>query len=166
MLAGRLKRVDCALSITDSSMSEEWLHKTNFQKFIGENADPVQSRVCINIACHHATLFLEAGIKEYSQWFPGRENNVANALLGDFNCSDNELKKDLRKSCPSQLPQRFQIVPLPNNIISWLTSLLQRLPVKEQLREAHTSTILGCGANSPSTLELSASAKTSSLTPA
>jgi hypothetical protein len=37
--------------------------------------------------------------------------------------------------------------------------------VKEQLREAHTRTTLGCGANSPSTLEPLASAKTSSSTP-
>jgi hypothetical protein len=165
MLAGHLKRGDCALSMTDSSTSAGPLRKTNFREFIGENADPVQSRVHINIAHHHATLFLEAGIKEYSQWFPGQKNNVANALLCDFNCSDDKLTKIIHKSCPSQLPQRFQIVPLPNKISSWLTSLLQRLSVKQQLWEAHTRTMLGCGTNSPSTLEPSASAKTYSLTP-
>jgi hypothetical protein len=144
MLAGHLNRGDCALSMMDSSTSVGWLRKINFREFIGENADPVQSRVRINIARHHATLFLETGIKEYSQWFPGQENNVA---LRDFDCSDDELKKNLCESCPSQLPQRFQIVPLPNKISSWLTSLL------------------GCGTNSPSTLENLASTKTSSSTP-
>jgi hypothetical protein len=40
MLAGRLNRSDCALSMMDSSTSARWLRKTNFQEFIGENADP------------------------------------------------------------------------------------------------------------------------------
>jgi hypothetical protein len=47
---------------------------------------------------------------------------------------------------------------------SWLTSLLQRLPVKEQLQKAHTRTMLSHGTNSPSTSEPSALATTSSLT--
>ncbi len=165
MLASRLKRGDCTLSTMDSSTSVGWLRKTNSWEFIGENADPVQSRVRINIARHHTTLFFEAGIKEYSQWFPGWENNVVNALLRDFDCSFNEPTKILRESRPSQLPQRFQIVPLPNKISSWVTSLLQRLPMKEQLRETGTRAVLGHGADSPSTTEPSASAKTSSLTP-
>jgi hypothetical protein len=122
MLAGRLKRGDCALSITNSSTSAGWLHKTIFREFIGENTDSVQSRVRIYIARHHSTLFLKAGIKEYShsQWFSGWENNAVDALLCDFDCSDDKLTKILRKSCPSQPPQHFQIVPLPNKISSWL----------------------------------------------
>jgi hypothetical protein len=63
MLAGRSNRGDCALSMMDSSMSVGWLCKKNFREFLGENADPVQSRVRIDIARHHATLFLKAGIK-------------------------------------------------------------------------------------------------------
>jgi hypothetical protein len=40
---------------------------------------------------------------------------------------------------PNQLPQHFEIATLLNEITSWLTSLLQKLPVKvkEQLREEH-----------------------------
>jgi hypothetical protein len=87
---------------------------------------------------HHATLFLEAGIKEYSQWFPGKEHNVANAFSHDFDCSACELTKILRETCPSQLPKHFQIAPLPNEISSWLTALLLKLPVREQLQKAHT----------------------------
>ncbi len=142
MLAGRLNRGDCVFSMTDSSTSTGWLRKTNFWEFLGENADLVQSRVHINIAHHHAALFLEAGIKEHSQWFPEQKNNVADARSHDFDHSDKELIKIICKTCPSQLPQHFQIVPLPNKINSWLTSLLQRLPVKEQLQEAHTRTTL------------------------
>ncbi len=50
MLAGRLNRGDCALSMTDSSMSAGWLRKPNFWEFIRENVDPVRSRVRIDIA--------------------------------------------------------------------------------------------------------------------
>ena len=53
--------------------------------------------------------------------------------------------------CTSQLPQHFEIVPLPIKIVSWLTSSLQRLPVKEQLQEAHTKAKLDHGDNSKNT---------------
>ncbi len=58
--------------MTDSSTSAGWLRKTNFREFTGVDADPVQAFVRIETARHHAMLFLYAGIKEYSQWFPGR----------------------------------------------------------------------------------------------
>jgi hypothetical protein len=47
--------------------------------------------------------------------------------------------------CPSQIPEHFIIQPLPNEITSWLTALLLRLPVKLQLQEKHTRTKLGRG---------------------
>ncbi len=104
-------------------------------------------------------------MKEYSQSFPGRKNNVVDALLQDFDHSDVALTQILHDTCPLQLPQRFQIAPLPNKISSWLTSLQQKLPVKEQLREAHTRTTLGCGTVSPDTLNPSELVTTSSSTP-
>jgi hypothetical protein len=70
MLAGRLTRGDCTLSMTDSSTSAGWLRKTNFSESTDINADPVQSSVRIEMACHHATLFLDAGIKECSRCTP------------------------------------------------------------------------------------------------
>jgi hypothetical protein len=165
MLAGCLKQGDCALLMTDSSRSAGWLCKTNFREIIGEDADPVQAKVHIKMGRHHATLFLKVSVKEYSQWFPGWENNVVNALSQDFDCSDDELTHILRETSPLQLPQHFQIVPLPNKISLWLTSLLQKLPMKEQLREAHTRTTLGRGTVSQGISKPLASATTSSLTP-
>ena len=133
MLAGHLNRGNCTLlSMTDSSTSAGWLRKTNFWEIIGGDPDVVQATVRIKTARHHATLLLDAGVKECSLWFLGQENNVANALSPDFDWSDNELTQIILYNCPSQLPQHFQIVPLPNKISSWLTSLLLRLPVKEQ----------------------------------
>jgi hypothetical protein len=50
--------------MTDSSTSAGWLRKTNFQEFTEVDANPVQAFVRIKTARHHATLFLNAGIKE------------------------------------------------------------------------------------------------------
>jgi hypothetical protein len=97
-------------------------------------------------SCH---ALLNAGIKEYSQWFLGQENNVADTFSRDFDRSDDNLPQILHNACPSQLPHHFQIVLLPSKISSWPTLLLQKLPVKEQLREAHMTTKLGRGDNSP-----------------
>jgi hypothetical protein len=135
------------------------------QEIMWENTDEVQATVRIKTAHHHANLFFDAGIKEYSQWFLGQENNVADTISRDFDRSDNELTQIIRNTCPSQLPQLFQISPLPNEISLWLTSLLLKLPVKEQLREAHTRTKLGRCTASPSIFIPSESAKTSSLIP-
>ncbi len=88
----------------------------------------------------HASHFTNHYIKEYSQWFPGKKNNVADSLSRDFDLDETEITKHLYSSFPSQLPPLFQEVPLPNEIESWLTSLLLRLPAKEQLREPHTKT--------------------------
>ena len=81
---------------------------------------------------------LEAGVKNYSQWFPGGQNDASDALSRDDDRSDEVLTKILRRFVPSQVLSHFEIVPLPKEIVSWLTSLLQKLPVKEQLQEQHT----------------------------
>jgi hypothetical protein len=166
MLAGRLNQGDCAHLMTDSSTSAGWLCKTNFREFISNNTDLIQSQVHIKTARHHATLFLEVGIKEFSQLFPGKENNNDNAISCDYDCSACEITKILCETCcPSQLPKNFQMAPLPDKISLWLTALLLILPMREQLQEAHTRTTLDRGTVSPSTLEASESAMTPSLTP-
>ncbi len=142
IICGRLKKGDCCLSMTDSSTSEGWARKTNFKE---DCEDPIQATVRIEVARDHAMRLLESGIKDYSQWFPGKENDVSDALSRDDDRSDEELTNILRTFVPSQMPEHFEIVQLPNEISSWLISTLQKLPVKEQLRERHTRTKLGRG---------------------
>ena len=77
--------------------------------------------------------------------------DIADALSRDNDRTDEELTQILRLHCPSQLPQHFEIVPLPNEIVSWLTSLLLRLPAKQQLMETHSTTKLGRGTATQST---------------
>jgi hypothetical protein len=157
IIAGRITKGDCALSMTDSTTSEGWLRKSNFIK---DGEDPIQAIIRLEVARHHATHYLSNEIQEYSQWFRGADNNVANALSRDNDRTDEELTQILRLHCPSQLPQHFEIVPLPNEIVSWLTLLLLRLPVKQQLAETHLTTKLGRGIATQSTAKASDSETT------
>ena len=134
IIAGRLREGDCALSMTDSTTSEGWLRKTNFK----EDMDVVQASTRILVAREHARRYMNLGLRDFSQWFPGTENNVADSLSRDMHLSDETLISLLHNTHPSQVPPKFRIVPLPNEIVLWLTSLLQRLPVKEQYKEEHT----------------------------
>ncbi len=107
--------------MTDNTTSEGWLKKTNFIK---DGEEPIQVTIQLEVARHHTTNYLLIGIQEYSQWFRGADNNVADALSRDNDRSNNELTNILRTHCYSQLPQHFKITPLPNKITSWLTAAL------------------------------------------
>ena len=142
VLAGRLHCGDCALSMTDNTTSAGWLRKSNFRE-IDDDIEQVTAR--IEVARTHARRYMNHEIRDYSQWFPGIENDVADSLSRDMHLSDTELTQLLLSSFPSQVPHSFHIVPLPNEIVSWMTSLLLTLPVKEQYREPHTPTKIGRG---------------------
>jgi hypothetical protein len=143
--------------MTDSTTSAGWLRKSNF---IEDDESPIQATTRLEVARHHALHYLQTGIREYSQWFRGVENKVADALSRDDDRSDDELTNIFRSHCPSQVPPFFEIVPLPNEIISWLTSLLLRLPQKKELEEEHTRTTLGRGPATPNIATASASTAT------
>ena len=72
----------------DSTTSEGWLRKSNF---IEDGKDHIQATIRLEVACLHATHYLSTGIREYSQWFCGADNNVAGALSWDSNRADNKL---------------------------------------------------------------------------
>jgi hypothetical protein len=136
--------------MTDSTTSAGWIKKTNFKED-NDDSNVIEASVRIDIARHHASLFIDKGIKEYSQWFEGKSNQVADALSREFERSDEELTNIFRSLYPSQLPSHFSIVQLPIEIVYWLTSLLLKLPVKEQLREIHTKAKIDRGEDSNST---------------
>jgi hypothetical protein len=78
--------------MTNSTTSARWLKKTIF---LEAAMDPTKSTICLEIARKHASLFIHHNIKEYSQWFPGKKNNLADTLSWDFDLSDAELTKNL-----------------------------------------------------------------------
>ena len=118
--------------------------ENKFQRSFGDD-DPDQATARIAITRTHATLFLEQGIKEYLQWFPGKDNTVADALLQDFDRSDSELTSILRSSVPLAASPAFSDSTASQRNQLVVPSLLLKLPVKEQLREEHTKTDLGHG---------------------
>jgi hypothetical protein len=144
-LAGRLKKGMCKLSMSDSTTSVGWLKKSNFDTDPGENEDgtpidPVEAQIRMELCRKHALLCLDNEIQDFSQWFRGKDNNVTDSLSRDHHLTDEQLTYLLRLKFPEQVPEHFEIVPLPSEIVSWLTSLLLRLPVKKQLQERHTTT--------------------------
>jgi hypothetical protein len=87
ILVGRLNNGDCSLSMTNSTTSEGWVQKTNFK----EDKNGIQATIRIELAQSHAARFMDHGIREYSQWFHGIENDMADALSRDMDRSDEEL---------------------------------------------------------------------------
>jgi hypothetical protein len=68
--------------MTDSITSESWLKKTNFSK-LGDK--PIQALVHLEAARIHTMNYMTTGIRDYSLWFKGEDNVVANSLLRDNN---------------------------------------------------------------------------------
>jgi hypothetical protein len=106
---------------------------------------------------------MSANIREYSQWFLGSYNQVADALSCNLDRTDEELTQILFTHVPTQMPPSFKIVPLPNKISSYVTSLLRRLPVQQRYSKEHRTTTIGCGNVGGSTVNPLASAMTTSL---
>jgi hypothetical protein len=125
--------------MTDSTTSKGWTRKTNFKEDVGG----IQATTRIKVARSQASRFMTHKIREYSQWFLGTENQIADALSRDMDRTNDELTQILFTHIPLQMPASFKTVPLPNKIVSWMTSLLQQLP--KQYKEVHTMTTLGCG---------------------
>jgi hypothetical protein len=127
ILAGRTKPEDCILSMTDSSTSAGWAYKSNFDVDPLQEADcyvdPTKAQVQEEVCQYFAPLLLENDLCQYSQWFPGKENDVSDALSRDDDRSDKELTHILHTFVPEQILDYFEIVPLPNVIVSWLTAL-------------------------------------------
>jgi hypothetical protein len=110
ILAGRLKKGDCTLLMTDSLTSEGWLRKSNFIK---DSKDPIQTTIRLKVAPNHASQYLLNKIWEYSQWFPGAANNISDALSWDGDRSNVELTQMLHYLYPFQLPQHFKLYHYP-----------------------------------------------------
>ena len=68
ILARCLNTKDSALSMTDSTMSKGWLRNSNFSK----DDNKVQAQARIQVAREHTSRYMTLGIRDYSQWFPGK----------------------------------------------------------------------------------------------
>ena len=156
ILKGKLQRGDCILSMTDSTTSAGWISKSNFNgdpelTSPDEEEDPIHADVRREVCRKHAEMMMDEGICEYSQWFEGGKNNIADSLSRDDNVPDEKLTHLLKTHYPEQAPKDLKIAPLPKEISSWLTSLLQRLPERKQSQEQHMRTKIGLGEDGATT---------------
>jgi hypothetical protein len=139
MLSGNIEYELCILSQTDSSTAAGWLRKSNFT----DSGDEI---VQMTTARHLANLTIQHKCCLYSQWFPGDENVVSDALSRDFHLSNTELSNMITTFTPKQVPFGIKIQEPAKEISSWLICLLQNQPAKEQWSKVPTRSSLyhGC----------------------
>ena len=115
----------------------------NFQPSDNESLKMTQAK--LQISRNHALCLLSNNIKDYSQWYPGVENEVADSLSRDFHLSNDKLTQLHFSSASSQTPATFNTSPLPQEMSSFLLSMLQMLPEAMQQSERHKISSLCLG---------------------
>ena len=121
IIDGRLSRGDCALSMTDSTTAEGWMRKSNFSE---PSIDPIQATTRVDAARKYAEIFMSADVKGYSQWFPGKKNNVADALSREWQRTNDELTSLLREIFPKSDARPFRDITSPqrNQLLADITA--------------------------------------------
>ena len=142
ILENNLPPLSCTLSETDSTTTAGWLRKSNFKD---DDESPAHEHCKLSLARSHALRLLNNEVKEYSQWFPGVDNEVADSLSRDFHLDDTSLTSLILSKLTSQVPSNFKISPLPSEIVSWICSWLQKMPKGPPLREQQTKSKIGRG---------------------
>ena len=149
ILEDQLPSLSCILSMTDSTTTNGWLKKSNFADDSEDEND--NHLACkMDLARSHSLRLLDNDVKEYSQWFAGKFNDVSDALSRDFHLNNEQLTNLLTSAVPSQLPPSFSIAPLPPAIESYLYVWLARMPARQPSREIRKRSGLHHGADGSS----------------
>jgi hypothetical protein len=124
----------CILALGDSTSAIGWLHRTS-------SLDP--SNPChhahLQVARHVASVLMHSNACLASQHIKGDENLIADLLsftsqeraggknhpIAYDDPSDDELTSRFHLHFASQIPQGFKISQLPNELLSWVSHILQ-----------------------------------------
>ena len=117
MLAGVIQPEDCIFSQTNNTSAAGWLRKSNFAEEDDEFIQLVTARKL-------ASLVMDSKSCIYSQWFLGESNSISDSLSRDFHVDPSHLCNLLCDNFPLQVPFGLRLLLLPNEIVSWVTSLL------------------------------------------
>ena len=101
--------------MTASSTSAGYLKKSNFKE---DWEEPVKSAIRLEVSRGDAKRMKTHRIKNYSQWFPGNMKDANDALSRDDDRTDGKQINMFCTFTPSQIPDHFEIAPLPNEICS------------------------------------------------
>lgn len=145
-----LPEYSCTLSMTDSSTTQGWARKSNF---IVREENKEQTECKLESVRGHAERYMDHNMKDYTQWFPGDANDIADSLSRDIHLDDLTLTKLLFHCVPEQMPKNFRIQKLPSEIESWICAWLQKMPEGKPLQEIHKSSKIALGSVGKSFLD-------------
>ena len=107
----------------------DWLRPSNFR----ENDDHDSKWLAKQkVSRKLAELVLDSNTTVYRQWFRGADNTVADRLSRDAYYLSNSAHVFFKLTAQTQVPENFKIRPVTQNIFSFVTSILELLPVKQQ----------------------------------
>jgi hypothetical protein len=144
----------CYLSATDNTSAMGWLRKSNFVSD-GDHA------AHLGLAREFTSELLRRALMNYSQWFAGEGNWVADLLSRDLVSSDHEITTIINSRFPSQVPPSFKVSPLPAKISSFLSYWVQLRTLPRGSPAKHTAKPTPPGGGGSSSLS-----KRTSSTPA
>lgn len=131
---------DCILSQTDSATAAGWLKKSNFL----DTTSTSKFSIHLVVARKLASIVMESSTCLYAQWFLRDSNNIADALSRDHLSTNSELCASLLSLFPEQLPVGLIFLDLPEEIYSWILSLLRELANPPQLLPVYGHCKVNC----------------------
>lgn len=132
-IEGNLPEFSCILAMGDSTTAAGWLKKSNFK--YSEEESKAMTNAKLKLARDHALRLMTHKCSDYSQWFKGEHNDLADSLSRDHHIPINVLSHLFSVSIPQQTPKNLRISPLPPEVHSYITSMLQSLPEETQQPE-------------------------------
>ena len=109
----------------------------------------------LKLARDHALRLMSNKCSDYSQWFKGDHNDLADSLSRDHHIPVNVLSHLFTVSIPKQTPENLMISPLPLEVHSYITSMLQSLPEETQQQEKLKTSKIARGVAGMSSSEIS-----------
>ena len=117
------------LAFADNSSALGWLYKASFHPATQSSHDKVARKF--------AHFMIKNKFSIYSEYIKGEHNNVADTLSRNFDLNTHELTSLLYDSFPKQMPKDFNIIDIPEDIVSWILSILRDETSKMVLKNNH-----------------------------
>ena len=120
ILENDVPALSCILALSDNTSAVGWLHRMNVED------ESISGKHLQQLTRLFASLLISSDLCLYSQHFKGSFNNVADALSRRNDLSDIDLTSFIRLHFSAQVPPTFRIEAVPQSIISWNFSLIQK----------------------------------------